>query len=154
MLPTEAFAEAVAFLRLFDLSALAVTNALSSSLAVRASNAIRYEEFPGLRFLFVWDRIEISRMYDASVNGDGPFDWQHVASLTFASANDQVEFFAAAIPNCVFEDVDIPLPSKNLLDAVGRVADSVVVNGALGLPASLVSAPVVLNFVRKFRKVK
>lgn len=40
MLPTETFAEAVAFLPLFDLGALAVADAMCSSLAVRASTKI------------------------------------------------------------------------------------------------------------------
>ncbi|KAH7698425.1 hypothetical protein AAVH_34482, partial [Aphelenchoides avenae] len=136
MLPAEAFAEAVAFIRLFDLSALVVTNALYSSFAIRASTAIRFEEFPGLRFLLIWNRIEVSRTFDASMNGDGPLLREHVASLTFASENDLAEFVAAAFPYCIFEDVGI-LPSRNLLDAIGRVADSVIVNGALGLPASV-----------------
>ncbi|KAH7680105.1 hypothetical protein AAVH_41524, partial [Aphelenchoides avenae] len=154
MLPPDAYADAVAFLRLFDLSALAVTNALCSSFAVRASTAVRFEEFPGLQFLLIWNRIEISHVFDASMNGSGPFHWKHVANLTFVSEDDLHEFVAAAFPNCIFEDVGMPLPSKNLLDATGRVADSVVVSGALGLPARVASADNVLDFVREFRKVK
>lgn len=62
MLPPETFAEIVAFLRLFDLDALAVTNASCSTLAVKASTALRWEEFPDLRFYISSQLLEITRL--------------------------------------------------------------------------------------------
>lgn len=59
MLPTETFAEVVGFLRLADLSALAVTNALCSMLTLEASLGIRWEEFIGLRFYVRKQTIQI-----------------------------------------------------------------------------------------------
>lgn len=64
MLPTEAFGEDVTFLRLFDLHALVVANALCSSLAVEASRRVRWEEFPGLRFDIWKDSVLIFRSDD------------------------------------------------------------------------------------------
>lgn len=52
VLQTETFDEVVAFLDLFDLSALAATNELCSSLAIKASARIRWEEFRDFR-LFI-----------------------------------------------------------------------------------------------------
>lgn len=128
MLPTEAFTEVVAFLHLFDLSALAVANALRSSIAVKASTCIRGENFHGLRFCVGHGWIETIRVPDESMAQRVSFPLQSVASLTFAGETDMAEFITAAFPNCVFDDVTIfRFESKHLLDALFQVADSIVI---------------------------
>lgn len=147
MLPTEAFAEAVAFLRLFDLSALAVANALCSTLAVKASTCVRWEEFPGLSFAFMNGWLQVMRRNDTD-------NWQLVANVFFPSETAMAEFIAAAFPNCIFEDVTIfRFVSKRILDVIGRVAGSVVVKRLLRIPCGM-NRDDSLNLVRKFRKVK
>lgn len=127
MLPTETFAEAIAFLRLFDLGALVVTNALYSSLAVKASTHFRCEEFSGLLF-YVWNRsIEVFRL-----TNDASLSWKFVTAMTFSTVDDTAEFVVAAFPNCIFEHVSISnFLSVHLLDAIGRIADSVIIKGVL-----------------------
>lgn len=149
MLPTEAFAEVVGFLRLFDLSALVVTNSMCSSLGIKASTFIRWEEFPGLRFLVRDGAIKVLR---SLADEDGERWWHTVALLIFANENDTTDFIAAAFPNCIFEKVDIL--SMDILDGVGRVADSIIVTEYLGFSTTRICSDDVLSFVRKFRRVK
>lgn len=79
---------------------------------------------------------------------------QKTDTLIFPTENDMIEFVAAAFPNCIFDDMAISgSPSKSLLDAIGRVAHSVVVSGPIRLSESL-SPDDSLSLVRKFRKVK
>lgn len=128
MLPTETFAEIVAFLRLFDLGAFVVANAMCSSLAIKASAAIRWEEFPDLRFYISDQLIEITRL--SQNDEDGSYDPQHVATLTFRRVKETIKFIAIAFLNCIFEDVSISgSASKRLLSAFGRVANSVIIKG-------------------------
>lgn len=153
MLPAEAFSEAVAFLRLYDLNALVVTNEVCSSLAVKASNKIRWEELPGLS-LHISNKWIGIRRHDASTNHSGIVRWKSVAVLTFPNEKDTDKFIAAALSNCVFEDVILSWNlSKPLLDALGRVADSVVLKGALCPPYSM-SHDDSLSLLQRFRKVK
>lgn len=144
MLPTEAFADVVAFLRLFDLSALVVTNALCSTLVVKASTRIRWEEFLGIRVCIENRWIRISRCSDR----------KHLVSLNFSTETANAEFVAAAFPNCILEDVIIMSTScEPLFDAIYRVADSFMIKGTLQLPA-LTSPEDSLDLVRKLRDVK
>lgn len=154
MLPAEVFAHAVAFLRLFDLSALAVTTATCSTLAVKASNSIRWEEFAGLLFSIVDDAILIAKYIGPKcVTGFGPFDV--VAFLSFSNVTAMAEFISGALPNCIFEDVDIfSFPGDHLLDAMGRVADSVIVKGAFSHSLLDINRDVSFSLLSKFRKVK
>lgn len=103
MLPTKVLAEAVAFLCLFDLKTLAVNNAPCSSLAVKASTVIRWEEFPGLHFVIANHSIGIFRCFDSS-----KYDAKRrscrvlVANLTFPNETATSESIAAAFPSCIF----------------------------------------------------
>ncbi|KAH7706315.1 hypothetical protein AAVH_26458 [Aphelenchoides avenae] len=147
MLPTEAFAEVVAFLRLFDLSDLAVSNALCSTLAVKASTSIRWEEFPGLNFRITNEQIAVIRRSVSQNMSYGKL-------LTFEDETATAEFIAAAFPNCIFDNVEIlRSTSKPIIDAIGRIADSVIVNGTL-CPYISMSPGETLEVIRKFRKVK
>lgn len=149
MLPTEVFAEAVAFFRIFGLNALAVTSAMCSKLAIKASAGIRWEEFLCLRFYITNRAIHILRQTDKGVRRA-----RMSLTLTFPSEHDTIEFVAAAFPKCIFEGVTISYHlRKRLLDAIGRVADSVVVKGSLQLPDD-VSPDDTLRLGREFRKVK
>lgn len=151
MLPIEAYAEAVAFLRLFDLS----THGLhGSTLAVEASSKIRWEEFPGLCF-DIWDTgIHIYRKVGAPNGGDGSYRLQYVTSLTFLSSTATVQFVAAAFTNCIFEDMDISIfLRKDILDAILGVANCFIIKGTLSHSRNL-NAEVSLNLVRKLRKIK
>ncbi|KAH7695059.1 hypothetical protein AAVH_37887, partial [Aphelenchoides avenae] len=154
MLTVEAFAEVVAFLRLFDLNALVVTNALCSSLATKASTVLRREEFPGLLFE-IWNKaINVYRYFDTRNDRYGSFRLQFVAGLTFRTANDMIEFIDAAFPRCIFEHVTIYWSAdKHVLDAAARVADCVIVKGVLHL-TDYTTADEPLNLALKFRKVK
>lgn len=147
MLLTKVFAEAVAFLRLFDLSALAVTNKLCSSLTVKASTKIQWEEFPDRVFLVLDRCIVFGELELTGVN------LGQDCSYLFSNETGMVDFVAAAFRNCIFEDSEISFGSRPLLDAFDRVADSVIVKGALSLPTS-VSPDDSLKIVRSFRKVK
>lgn len=143
MLPTEVFAEALAFLRPFDLRALAVTNALCSSLAIKASTRVRWEEFPGIRLFIEARRLEIWRGYMHSI-----------ATLAFKSENRMIAFVAAAFPNCIFDDIIIVgFPSERLLDAIGQVADSVIIRETFSHYSS-VNTGDSLGLLQQFRKVK
>lgn len=151
-MPTESFAEAIAFLRLFDLSALAVTDALCSSLAVKASTKIRWEQFPGLELNLGNHFIEIFRT--PGPNEVACLHRLHVVTrLSFSSFNDMSDFVAAAFPNCIFDDVVILMyAGQHLLDAIARVADCVIVNGVICLPYKTTHC-YTHKLVRKFRKV-
>ncbi|KAH7716264.1 hypothetical protein AAVH_16315 [Aphelenchoides avenae] len=143
MLPTGSFAEVVGFLRLFYLSSLAATNALCSSLAVKASAEIRREELSGLHFKMWNNLIGISRG-----------ETQIVARLAFPSETATTEFIDAAFPKCILDDVVLSSSvNKRLLDAIGRVAGSVVVQRVLSLSGNI-SLNGSLGIARKFRKVK
>lgn len=153
MLPTEAFAEAVAFLRPFDMNALAVTSAMCFSIAVKASARIRWEEFPGLAFHIFKKRIEIL-LARSPRKKESAFRLQSVASLRFASKNETTEFVDAAIANCLFENLAVNnYARKDRMDAIGRVASSVIVKGFLLLDGSINLAES-LGVLRRFRKVK
>lgn len=148
MLPTEVFAEAVAFLRLFDLSELSVTNALCSSLAINASARIRWEQFSDLDFYISDTWVAIYRAFGICDR----FDF--VACLTFSNEPDLAEFISAAFPNCIFNGVGIwRHATKHTLNAIGRVADSFIITEALGHYRDM-SPDDSLNLIRKFRKVK
>lgn len=152
MLPTEAFDEVVAFLRLSELDALLVSNSLCSSLALKASSAIRWQEFPGLQFYVTNRWIDILRQDDE----DGQYGWNRVAKLTFRSQNETAEFIAAAFPNCVFQDFAIhsyPNLNKLVADSIDQVANSVIIQGLFGPPYNI-SHENVVTLARKFRKVK
>lgn len=150
MLPTKTFADAVAFLRLFDLSPLLVTNSLCSSLAVEASTSLRCEAFPGLAF-YVLDRgIAVGTLEGGSAFATGSMD---VIFVLFSTDAEIIDFLATALPNCIFEDLEIACDNEHLLDALGQVAESVIVRGAFSLPAS-VGPDDSIGIVRKLRKVK
>lgn len=100
MLPTEAFADVVAFLRVFDLRALVVTNSLCSLLAAKTSNLIRWEQFPGLLFHVENRRIEIYRRAGAPPDG-ALFQLSFMAQLKFTKENDMFQFVADSFPNCI-----------------------------------------------------
>lgn len=85
------------------------------------------------------------RRFNVPMAGDGPSHWATGANLTFASENDLSEFVAAAFPNCTFDDLAIPLLSTHILNAFGRVADSMVVKGTVHLTDRVISVNV-LNF--------
>lgn len=127
MLPNEAFAGSVAFLRRFDLNTLAVTNALCSTIAVKASAKIRWETFPSLSILVADEWMQIVRRIEEPT-------CQFVTNICFPSESKTTEFIAAAFPNCIFEDLTLFRTSKYLLDVIGRVADSIVVKGAICPP--------------------
>lgn len=93
MLPTDAFAEAVAFLPIFDLSALVVTNAMCSSMAVHASARIRWEEFPGLRISIVNGGPPKFVGVDALMNGHGPYPEVATPFFPNESANGRIRPF-------------------------------------------------------------
>ncbi|KAH7711830.1 hypothetical protein AAVH_20876 [Aphelenchoides avenae] len=158
MLPTEAFSDAIAFLRLFDLGALLVANSVVSSIALKASTAIRWEQFPGLKLYIAQRWIDIGRIPSPD-DRDGQYRWNRVAMLIFRSVDETAEFIAAAFPNSIFDVVvfssfiSMPLASKPLVDAMDRVWDSVIVTGALNLPYAM-GLDDALILVRKFRKVK
>lgn len=157
MLPTETFAEVVGFLRLSDLSALVVTNAHCSTLSLGASSGIRWEELTGLRFYITKQRIQI--FSDFVRDADGSFHTQLVTYFTFPNETDTAEFVVAAFPNCVFETMVIAsFLSKPLLDAIGEVADSVIIKGALHLSGSVARwseySRDVFEVARKFRNAK
>lgn len=152
MLSTEAFCDCVAFLRLFDLSALAVTNALCSSVALKASAAIRCEEFPGLRFYVVDCNIYILESTPRK-DEDGRAAFFLVKSMGFSSENDLAEFVTEAFPNCIIDNLDVlPDPAAPVLDAIFRVADSVV-GKTLRLPGNMATSDS-LQLIRKMRKVQ
>lgn len=151
MLPTEAFAKAIASLRLFDLSALAVANSICSSFAVKTSSTIRWEEFTDLNLNIRNGGIEICRPLPKTE--DGLPRWA-VTMLTFGSEIEMIEFVATAFLNCIFEDVVIwTYRNKNLLEDVGQVADAVAIRGTLQLNGSI-SFSDSINLLKKFRKVK
>lgn len=150
MLPTEAFTDVVAFLRLFNLKSLVVTNAFCSSLAAGASTGIRWEEFSNLRFNISTSMIEI---FVVSRDDNVLFRSRRVANLTFPNETATAEFADAAFPNCIFEEMELLSSSKQLMDTIGCVADSVIIKGALLLPGSM-SVEDSVDAVRKFRKVK
>lgn len=153
MLPTEAFAEAVAVLCVFDLHALAVTSAFCSSLAVKAAIRIRWQQFPGLRFCIMEDRIAIFRKNYTSPNEDDSSRLQFVAMLIFPSVDDMSRFVDASFSNCIFEDLIVTWTAdKKVLDAISRVAEFVIVAGSFTLDVQM-SQSGSLNLVRKFRKV-
>lgn len=155
MLPTEAFADAVAFLRLFDLRALIVTSGLCSALAVKASARIRWEDFPDIRLYISYDyTIQIFRISDSLKDQqDGTSTrTQVMATLTFANESTLADLVAAAFPNCIFEDISC-FTSERILDTICRVANSVVVKGTLCHSAN-VRRDYSLDLVRKFRKLK
>lgn len=154
MLPTDAIIETVAFLHLFDLQALAATNALCSSLAVKASNMIRCKDFSDLRFGIADGLILIyRRIYEPDYKG-GSFHWKFVTDLMFPTLNEATEFVLAAFPNCIVEGVTISTSaSETLLDTIGRFAESLIVKGVLRLPRGM-SIDDSLSLARKFRKVK
>lgn len=132
-LPTEAFTEVVAFLRLFDMSALMVTNVLYSSLAFKASTTIRCEKFPDLNFYIRNRAIRVYRVRQVYVDNRMERRLEHVVSLDFQNEPTLAEFIAAAFPNCIFMGVGIERGTgKHIVDAVMRIADSVIVTEALG----------------------
>lgn len=155
MLPTEVFAEVVAFLRLFDMSALVVTNAPCSSLALNAASGIRCEEFPDLDFYVSDHMIYVCRVHQVHISNQCmERRLKYVAFLDFQNESTMAEFIAAAFPNCVFMGVGLQRgASKQTLDAVGRVAGSVIVTEALGHYRDM-SADDSISLVRKFRRLK
>lgn len=153
MLPTETLAEAVAFLHLFDLDALAVANSLCSTLARKASRAIRWEKFPDLKLFVVKQSIHVRRT-SRPEDENGQSRRTPVTVLTFQSADETAEFIAAVFRNCIFDDVLFPTSvSKLLLDAMDRVADCVVISGVFHPPYGM-SPDHTVKLVRKLRKVK
>lgn len=152
MLPTEAFAEVIAFLGLFILNALALTNAFCTSLAVAASSSIRWERFPGLEISIRSREIRIIRHYHSPSDHDYSYPLLETI-LTFPSEKDTIEFVVAAFPNCIFENLILWHVSKELRDALGHVADVVVVKETLHLPQRM-SHDESIGLVRKFRKTK
>lgn len=146
MLPAEAFADVVAFLRLFDLSSLAITSAMCSTLAVKASGSIRWEDFSGLQFLIGDNLLEVTRSQSLHVcmNGwavvwrgynndeDAAFDRESVATLALKNEIEMAEFVETAFSNCIVGNI-FCFQSK-FMDAFGPVADSVVITGALWPP--------------------
>ncbi|KAH7709932.1 hypothetical protein AAVH_22797 [Aphelenchoides avenae] len=144
MLPAQTFADAVAFLRLFDLSPLLVANALCSSLAVEASARIRWEEFPDLAF-YVMDRgIAVGKPEGCLPFAGGTLD---VVFMLFPTDTEMIDFLAAALPNCIFKDLEIACDNERLLDAIRGAADSVI---ALRLRAEVTEeeVPEIANFYR------
>lgn len=86
---------------------------------------------------------------------DALFRWNLVATLDFSSIKDNVEFIAAAFPNCILEDLIFVGPRSiwaELVDAIHQVADSIVVKGTLYQPDGMTHEDT-LNFVPKFRNV-
>ncbi|KAH7703064.1 hypothetical protein AAVH_29773 [Aphelenchoides avenae] len=153
MLPTEAFAEAVAFLQLFDLDALLLANALCSSLALKASTASRWEEFPGL-VVYIANRWIGIGPSPSLVHEDGQYRCRLVDILAFPSEKELVEFVAAALPNCIFDDIAFNSNlSKQIRDAISRVANTVVIRGVLCPSYNMIRDDTV-ELVRTFRKVK
>ncbi|KAH7710478.1 hypothetical protein AAVH_22246 [Aphelenchoides avenae] len=123
MLPTEAFAEALAFLRLFDLGAVVVTNALCSALSLKAANGVPWEELPGARCFIREHLIEIFDTFKKDENG--ALLPSCVASLSHPNDPAITRFVAASsFPNCVFEHLVISrFPSEPFSDAIDRVED-------------------------------
>lgn len=79
---------------------------------------------------------------------------QQSVELTFPDAAATAEFVATAFANCTFDDVDIlQSASRPILDAIGHIADSVIVKGVLNY-SKAISLFDSLDFVRKFRKVE
>lgn len=131
MLQTEVFADAVAFLRLFDLTALAFAIAMCSSRAARASNRIRWDDFPGLHFIVSNDTIQVYRSINAPKESDVSWLLQFVADLISSSEDDLIKFVAAALPNCVFEDEPVfGFLSKHVYVSLIQVTEPFVINGA------------------------
>lgn len=153
MLPTEIFADSVAFFRLYDLRALVITNARCFSLAVKEANRIRFEEFPNLHFTLERNSI-LTRRTGTQQDELGIHPVQAKVKLTFPSERDTVRFVAEAFPNCDFEDVAISsLLSQAALKSIGRIAHSVDILGALRTPFSMCHEESIKLF-QKFRKVK
>lgn len=147
MLPAEVFADAVAFLRLYDLTELPVANRHCSGLAMKHAATIRKETFAGLHFVLHSQAVIVCR--NSSI----------VAYLNFPSELATAEFVSAAFPNCVFESVDVQCSRNNhLMNAIVEVADSVVITDNLsfdvGPPATLRSAPEMVEFVARVRSLK
>lgn len=121
MLPIEAFADAVAFLHLYDLKALLFANATCATLAAK----FRWEDLSELYF-YVWSRyeepLEIARM-----RSETP-----VTRFGFPNEDALLEFVAAAFPNCVINGLAFEYPAnRRVLDAIGDVADSIVITDRL-----------------------
>lgn len=131
MLPTEAFADVVAFARLYNLKSLMVTSALCSAIATKTSSSIRWGDFSDFHFCIYNERVIIERKVECQYHR-----WQPVAALTFTSTKDTTEFVVAAFPYCAFEHLTF-FQIGARVDAVAQVADSVVVKGALFLPDSV-----------------
>lgn len=152
MLPTESFADAVAFLGIYDLNSLVLTNALCSSLAVAGASRIRWEEFPGLRLRIGHQWIAVERIIPRRDYAD--YERRDVAWLRFNSEDKFVEFIAAALPNCVFEGLIFHCrPAEHVHRALETIAHSVVVLSVLrrlGFSRSLD----VLDYAFPFRLVK
>lgn len=109
---------------------------------------------PGSCF-YIWNkRIEIFRIIVSQTDEGGLRRLQSVTVLAFTSENDLARFVTDALPNCIFEDVVIiSCLNKHLSDAVGRVADAVVLKGALHIRGSMNPEEYVC-LLRKFRKVE
>ncbi|KAH7694837.1 hypothetical protein AAVH_38111, partial [Aphelenchoides avenae] len=78
--------------------------------------------------------------------------WQLVAALSFSTKDDTAEFVIDAFPDCIFDELNISsFLSERILDAIGRIADSVIINGVLRSFGNMTPNET-LNLVRKFRK--
>lgn len=132
MMPTEAFAEVVAFLRLCDLCALAVTTRCVLRLHAKPLTGFDGKISRALTLSLRTDGSQFLAELYTLMHVDGSLRWPFVADLTFPSEIDTTEFVSASFANGVFECVTFAgSPSKQLLKAIGRVADSVIVKGSL-----------------------
>ncbi|KAH7701877.1 hypothetical protein AAVH_30985 [Aphelenchoides avenae] len=151
MLPTEAFTEAVAFLSIYDLNSLAVTNALCSALAVASASKMRWEEFRGLRIRIGYNWIAVERLIPRDDYTE--HECLNVAQWGFSEV-DMANFIAAAFPNCVFEGLIFHCrPGEHVRRALDKVAHSIVILSVLRRPGSSRHFDV-LDYVFPFRMVK
>lgn len=69
--------------------------------------------------------------------------------------DDTLEFVSAAFPNCVISGLAIEFPAnRRVMDAIGKVAHSIVITGALYFDHPVTKYNEIVEFAGKFRRVK
>lgn len=93
---------------------------------------IRWEDLTGLVIWISSTWILVFRRNKTPKGNNGLVSPRFMSTLTVSSEDDTIEFAIDAFPNCICEGIVIyHAPSKPLLDATGRVADSVIIEGVL-----------------------
>lgn len=114
MLPTEAFAEVIAFLELVDLDALILTNVFCSKLAQESALRIRVQDFSHLKFVIRYGAVVVIR----------PEYPRDCISFCFSSYDALLNAFR----NCIIGHLTIDGLYQPLMNAVKNAADKLIVH--------------------------